>query len=370
MRSIRSESGRTLTNAAANRDASGLSPIANVALDTHDGEMDEEHVDIGRPHDDGEAVPNPGAEGGAPSGEPSPGIRRLRRSTTDRMLAGVAGGMGEYIGVDPIIVRIAFVVLTLFGGIGLVLYGAGWLLMSDRDERPAVQELFGGSRRHQVVVAVAAILVGIVTVDFVSRGPFWIGGSWRAGQALGWIAIAGVVGYLVLRGARGPVSISRALRRVGLSLLGLVAVVLLGTVCAALATGVPLSGGFGSHAWRPNSAKQMVSIYRGGVGNATLDLREVTFPNRLTHITVSVGIGRLLVEIPPNVTVSLTAHSGIGNVSYGSSGESAFASGPGIPLPAGRSPVLVLDAQAGIGQVELVRGPPGAMLAAAFESGK
>ena len=55
----------------------------------------------------------------------------LRRSYTDRMLAGVAGGLARYFGVDPTIVRIAFVVLTVFGGAGIPLYLAGLLLIPD-----------------------------------------------------------------------------------------------------------------------------------------------------------------------------------------------------------------------------------------------
>lgn len=55
----------------------------------------------------------------------------LRRSYTDRMLGGVAGGLARYFGVDPMIVRIAFVVLTVVGGAGIPLYLAGLLLIPD-----------------------------------------------------------------------------------------------------------------------------------------------------------------------------------------------------------------------------------------------
>ena len=53
-----------------------------------------------------------------------PPIATLRRSRTDRKLAGVAGGLGRYAGVDPLILRILFVVLTIFGGSGILLYVA------------------------------------------------------------------------------------------------------------------------------------------------------------------------------------------------------------------------------------------------------
>ena len=55
----------------------------------------------------------------------------LRRSYDDRMLGGVAGGLAHYFGVDAVIVRIAFVVLSFVGGAGIPLYLAGLLLIPD-----------------------------------------------------------------------------------------------------------------------------------------------------------------------------------------------------------------------------------------------
>src|SRR4051812_30401157 len=60
--------------------------------------------------------------------------RRLLRSTDDRVVAGVAGGLGRYIAIDPVIVRIALVVLTFFGGAGALLYLAAVLLVPSEDE--------------------------------------------------------------------------------------------------------------------------------------------------------------------------------------------------------------------------------------------
>jgi len=55
----------------------------------------------------------------------------LRRPFEGRMLAGVAAGLARYFGVDEVIVRIAFVVLTVVGGAGIPLYLAGLLLIPD-----------------------------------------------------------------------------------------------------------------------------------------------------------------------------------------------------------------------------------------------
>ncbi|HET9423669.1 MAG TPA: PspC domain-containing protein, partial [Nocardioides sp.] len=56
-------------------------------------------------------------------------LGRLRRSRHDRKIAGVAGGLARHLDVDPIILRVALVVLIFFGGAGLLIYGAGWLLV-------------------------------------------------------------------------------------------------------------------------------------------------------------------------------------------------------------------------------------------------
>jgi phage shock protein PspC (stress-responsive transcriptional regulator) len=61
----------------------------------------------------------------------APGRILIRRSYEDRMLGGVAGGLARYFGIDTMIVRIAFVVLTIFGGAGIPLYLAGVLLIPD-----------------------------------------------------------------------------------------------------------------------------------------------------------------------------------------------------------------------------------------------
>lgn len=54
---------------------------------------------------------------------------RLMRSETDRMVAGVCGGLATYLGVDPVLVRLAFVILFLASGIGLGIYAILWIVV-------------------------------------------------------------------------------------------------------------------------------------------------------------------------------------------------------------------------------------------------
>jgi len=52
----------------------------------------------------------------------SPEYKRLYRSRRERMIAGVCGGIGEYVGLDPTLVRLLFVLLAITGGSGLLVY--------------------------------------------------------------------------------------------------------------------------------------------------------------------------------------------------------------------------------------------------------
>jgi phage shock protein C len=61
-------------------------------------------------------------------------VRKLTRSETDRMIAGVCGGVAEYFSVDPTLVRVVFVLLAVFGGGGLIVYAAMWLLVPPASE--------------------------------------------------------------------------------------------------------------------------------------------------------------------------------------------------------------------------------------------
>ena len=68
------------------------------------------------------------------------GSRRtaLRRPVQDSVVAGVAAGLARYLGVDVMIVRLAFVVLTIFGGAGIPLYLAGLLLIPEEGSEQSI----------------------------------------------------------------------------------------------------------------------------------------------------------------------------------------------------------------------------------------
>ena len=58
--------------------------------------------------------------------------KRLYRSKDERMLAGVCGGIGEYLEVDPTLIRLAAVLLAFAGGPGFIAYIVLWLIVPER----------------------------------------------------------------------------------------------------------------------------------------------------------------------------------------------------------------------------------------------
>jgi phage shock protein PspC (stress-responsive transcriptional regulator) len=82
-------------------------------------------------------APPPGAAGTQSTAPPSDS---LRRGGPGRMLAGVAVGLADYFDVDPTVVRIGFVALSLLGGLAVPLYLAGWLLIPEMGADQSVAE--------------------------------------------------------------------------------------------------------------------------------------------------------------------------------------------------------------------------------------
>ncbi|HET9899628.1 MAG TPA: PspC domain-containing protein [Actinomycetes bacterium] len=110
-----------------------------------------------------------------PTPEPSadsPGRTPIRRSTQDRYIAGVCGGLGRATDVDPVIYRVVLAVLTLFGGIGVLLYALGWLLIpAESEEQSEVQKLLSGRGRSSSVLPLIAVAIStILVIAFITAG--------------------------------------------------------------------------------------------------------------------------------------------------------------------------------------------------------
>ena len=78
-----------------------------------------------------------------------PAARQLRRSADDKMLAGVAGGIARYLGVDVTLVRVIIAALVLLNGAGLVLYIAAWLLIPEDGQDQSLAAAWIADRQNR-----------------------------------------------------------------------------------------------------------------------------------------------------------------------------------------------------------------------------
>jgi phage shock protein PspC (stress-responsive transcriptional regulator) len=119
---------------------------------------------------------------------------KLRRSLTDRKIAGVAGGLGRHLNIDPTILRVLFAVLCFFGGAGLLLYGASWLLVPEEGSDHAVVSTSPSTR--------SALLIGAAVI----AAFLLIGDSW-GGFHFPWpLAIVALVVFVILMNRDKPMT--------------------------------------------------------------------------------------------------------------------------------------------------------------------
>jgi phage shock protein PspC (stress-responsive transcriptional regulator) len=130
-------------------------------------------------------------------------VLQARRSQEDRMLAGVCGGVGSYLGIDPVLLRVGFALLTIFGGLGAVAYFALWLLLPEEGSDMSIASQRSGkpdAELRTVVLVIAALLaVGVLGSSawflpfhipwpiFIAVGCWWFFSQRRRRYRGGWM---------------------------------------------------------------------------------------------------------------------------------------------------------------------------------------
>ncbi|HEX6256392.1 MAG TPA: PspC domain-containing protein [Euzebyales bacterium] len=148
------------------------------------------------PSPGGPPPPPPGGASGSARATPPPPrplrTRQLTRRSRDRVIAGVAGGLGDYFNVDPAIFRLAFVGLMFIGGAGLPLYGVAWLFVPDRDSGRSVGD--GLLSRFNVGSrSTGRIVLAVLVVVILANSGRAFGGEWL------WAALLVGLGFLLFR---------------------------------------------------------------------------------------------------------------------------------------------------------------------------
>jgi phage shock protein C len=143
-------------------------------------------------------------------------VKRIYKSRTERMIDGVCGGIAEYIGVDAVLVRIGFVLLAFAGGVGVLLYIVGMILMPVRSaqSRPAGDDAAPGAAETPAPKQATDTTARVVGVGFVVLGGLLLLGNlgmgfWNRWWGLSWGALAPLLVVaagvaLILRSPRVP----------------------------------------------------------------------------------------------------------------------------------------------------------------------
>jgi len=349
-----------------------------------------EPLSSGDPLADGGADPKTDAP--PPS---SPGVRRLTRSSSDKLIGGVAGGLGRYFGVDPILFRIAFVVLTFAGGVGVLAYiGLLAFVPADDDSRP-----FGDRRDANMI---GAVLLGIVVLLILGPPFFFVGPAlipiailigigillWRASGGpgirggdpgrliaraviallIGIAAVGAFAGVFVLAALGGGTTLAVLAIVAGVALVvaGLSggarwliapALVLVLPLAIVAAADIRVDGGVGERQYRPVSVEDLRPDYELGMGQLVLDMRDVDLPAGTTKVHLELGIGHTVVRVPEDACVSSDVQLGAGHA------QVLDRSSDGLDVDFEQAsatttdrPRLEIDSDLGIGALEVVRG--------------
>lgn len=232
----------------------------------------------------------------------------LYRSTRDRMLAGVCGGIAERYGIDAVIVRLAFLASLLIGGAGVLFYVAAAIVIPNPPAGPhgaggsaaAPSGVGNGILRILVAMAVAlGVFCGLGAVAGLSFVTTVFFGAWPA--AVGLI----LLGALLAVVARN--------RRSAATVLVLIVAVAVPAAAAAIAD-LTVDRSAGERVETPLTAAEASEGYRLGVGSLTVDLRDLPLKpgSAPLKVPVRVDAGRAAIVIPEDRCVAWTIRTEIG----------------------------------------------------------
>jgi phage shock protein PspC (stress-responsive transcriptional regulator) len=281
--------------------------------------------------------------GPSPAPTVDPGRRRFLRSSDDRIIAGVAGGLGNYFEIDPVIIRIAFAVSVLFGGLGVIAYFAAAIFVPSDDGRGAP----AASGRGRGVLQVLGIAL-LVIVAFSGFGALAVVAAFATGLGFG-LPVAALV--VIIGVALAVLSF-----RGGAKWLIVPALALTIGVGAAAAADLDLKGGIGDRDYRPQSVSAIPEDgYKLGVGRIAVDLRGIDWsPKQIVDLDLHVGAGQALVAVPADVCVVADAHMGAGLIRVAGLQSDGFDVDLNTGEDAHGLPQLRINADGDVGEIRVV----------------
>lgn len=291
----------------------------------------------------------------------TPDSKRLQRSRSDRMVAGVSGGLARYFEIHPAVFRVGFVVLTLIGGAGILIYAAAALVMPDEGKVDSVASAALRDRRDRPWPVIGLGLLAIAGAALASRVTLWPhGDAWflflLAGALILWVTRHPAADSTV----EGKELAARDSSRIG-RIFGALAVAIASLiVVGAVAVGVFLAvfdvhfgDGTGERKVSVRNTAELKDEYLLGIGKLHVDLTGVTFPVGETHLNARVDVGDLRLTVPEDVAVRVHGTARVGEVTIlerNDNGHHAV-----VDLVETGERVLVIDAHVGLGAVNVDR---------------
>jgi phage shock protein PspC (stress-responsive transcriptional regulator) len=274
------------------------------------------------------------------------GTKRLERSS-DRVLGGVSGGLGRYFDLSPAVFRLGFVVLTLLGGAGILVYLAAVLVIPDEGKERSIAEEALASRRDRPWAVVGLGLVAVALAVLLSRAS-----AWPAAGA-GWLLVL-VAGLVLLwtheRRSDGTTRSRSVVRWLVGTFVALVVAAVAAISVAFAWFDVSLGDGIGDRSERPASVEQLRPTYAVGIGRLRLDLSDIGPVTEETRVDARVGIGSLEIVLPDGVPAAVDAHAEAGDVDVFDRHDD----GRDVSVRLG-SGLLVVEADVGAGRVDVER---------------
>lgn len=278
-----------------------------------------------------------------PPPPPPPPQRRFLRSRDDRVIAGVAGGLGKYFDIDPVIIRIAAVVSIFFGGLGVIAYLLTAIVVPADDGAGNPAPGSRGAAAVRILAITALVVIAIGGFGLLVAAAMLVTGIGYGLVVAGVIIVLGValIATSFAGGARWLIVPALALT-IGAG--------------AATAADLDLEGGIGSETHTPASAAEIPDDgYNLGIGRLAIDLRDIDWtPQRVVHLDARLGIGEVVVAVPADVCVEAEAHAGAGALRVAGQGSD----GPGVDLTvaagAVATPRLVFDGDVDMGAIRVL----------------
>lgn len=272
----------------------------------------------------------------------TPQVKRLERTSSGKIIAGVCGGLGRYFDLNPAVFRLGLIVLTLLGGAGVLVYLAAVLVIPQEGNDQSIAERILAERRDRPWPLVGLGMVAVALAVLLSRAALW------PAAGAGWVLvlIAGLVVLWTGRGKRAHRLLIALLALTGLAFAALAA----GTIVAFAWFNVSLGDGVGNRVYQPTSISDVKQKYDLGVGNLRVDLSHIGPVTKETHVNASVGVGELRIVVPRNAAVAVNAGAKVGEMyvlQHHDDGRDA-------KVRVGQGP-LVIDAKVGAGRIDVVR---------------